>query len=165
MPLWLFWSFGLSRGPTASQDLDLNKRCSQQQHVIMAWPRQVQEDHARSALATCRRVALANPLANRHMSRKGFCRNPRGIYPTEFPGEFCRGFFSGFFRAFSLEKNRGKNPPKNPRKFSNQNLGVSGPKSTLQGSGLEHMIHCQIRTPTQRFGSQSRPTIGDENIT
>ena len=31
-------------------------------------------------------------------SRKGFCRNPRGIFPTEFPGEFRRGFFGGFFR-------------------------------------------------------------------
>ena len=70
-------------------------------------------------------------------SRKGFCRNPRGIFPTEFPGENCRGFFGGFFRAFFLGKTGRKNPPKNPRQFSNQNLGVSGPKSTLQGSGLD----------------------------
>ena len=70
-------------------------------------------------------------------SREGFCRNPRGIFPTEFPGEFCRGFFVDFFGPFSLEKIGGKNPPKNPRQFSNQNSGVSGPKSTLQGSGLD----------------------------
>ena len=69
-------------------------------------------------------------------SRKGFCRNPRGISPTEFPSEISRGFFFGFFGPFSLEKKRRKNPPKNPRQFSNQNLGVSGPKSTLQGSDL-----------------------------
>ena len=41
-------------------------------------------------------------------------------------------FFSGLF---SLEKRRGKFPPQIPR----QNLGVSRPKSTLQGSGLEKM--------------------------
>ena len=32
-----------------------------------------------------------------NISRKGFCRNPRGIFPTEFPGEFCGGFFRGIF--------------------------------------------------------------------
>ena len=76
----------------------------------------------------------------RNLSRKGFCRNPRGIFPTEFPGECCRGFFGGFFRPFFLGKKRRKNPPKNPRQFSNQNLGVSGPKSTLQGSGLDNLF-------------------------
>ena len=69
--------------------------------------------------------------------RKGLCRNPRGIFPNKVPGELCGGFFGGFFRAFFLGKNRGKNPPKNPRQNSNRNLGVSLPKSTLQGSGLE----------------------------
>ena len=71
------------------------------------------------------------------LSREGFCRGPRGIFPTEFRGEFCRGFLVDFFGPSSLEKKGGKNPPQNPRQFSNQNLGVSGPKSTLQGSGLD----------------------------
>ena len=29
------------------------------------------------------------------LSRKGFCRNPRGIFPNKVPGEFCGGFFGG----------------------------------------------------------------------
>ena len=40
---------------------------------------------------------------------------------------------------FSLEKIGGKNPPKNPQQNSNQNLGVSRPKSTLQESGLDKL--------------------------
>ena len=71
------------------------------------------------------------------ISRKGFCRNPRGIFPDKVLGEFCRGFFGGVFRAFFLGKSRSKKSPKNPRQNSNQNLGVSRPKSTLQGSGLD----------------------------
>ena len=72
------------------------------------------------------------------------------MFPTEFPGEFCRGFFGGFFQAFSLEKTGGKNPPENPRQFSNQNLGVSGPKSTLQGSGREEFCkYSEIRKPLE----------------
>ena len=35
-----------------------------------------------------------------------------------------------FFGSFSLQKNRRKNPPQNPQQISNQNLGVSPPKST-----------------------------------
>ena len=45
-------------------------------------------------------------------SRKGFCRNPRGIFPNKVPGEFCGGFFGGFFWAFSLGKNRRKKSTK-----------------------------------------------------
>ena len=30
-------------------------------------------------------------------SRKGFCRNPRGILPNKVPGEFCGGFFWSIF--------------------------------------------------------------------
>ena len=65
---------------------------------------------------------------------------------AEVRGEFFRpnsrvnfavDFLVDFFGPFSLEKTGGKNPSKNPRQFSNQNLGVSGPKSTLQGSGLD----------------------------
>ena len=70
-------------------------------------------------------------------SRKGFCRNPRGIFPNKVPSEFCGGFFGGFFLAFFLGKNRRKKSPKNPRQNSNRNLGVSRPESTLQESGLD----------------------------
>ena len=72
----------------------------------------------------------------RNLSRKGFCRNPRGISPNKVLGEFCGGFLGGFFQAFFFGKKRRKNPQKNPRQNSNRNLGVSRPKSTLQGSGL-----------------------------
>ena len=41
-----------------------------------------------------------------------------------------------FLGPFSLERTGGKKPFKNPQQTSNQNLGVSRPKSTLQGSGL-----------------------------
>ena len=67
---------------------------------------------------------------------------------AEIRGEFFRpnsqvnfavDFLVDFFGPFSLEKTGGKNPPKNPRQFSNRNLGVSRPKSTLQGSGLEQI--------------------------
>ena len=71
-------------------------------------------------------------------SRKGFCRNPRGIFPNKFRGGFCGGFFGWIFSSFFfLGKDGRKNPPKNPRQNSNQNLGASRPKSTLQGSGLD----------------------------
>ena len=73
------------------------------------------------------------------LSRKGFCRNPRGIFPNKVLGEFCGRFFGGFFRAFFLGRKGGKNPPKNPRQSSNRNLGVPRPKSTLQGSCLEKL--------------------------
>ena len=75
------------------------------------------------------------------VANKGFCRNPRGNYLNKVPGEFCGGFFGGFLAEilgpFSLDKIGGKNPPKTPRQNSNRNLGVSQPKSTLQGSGLD----------------------------
>ena len=60
--------------------------------------------------------------------------------------DFAVDFLVDFFGPFSLEKTGGKNPPKNPRQFSNQNLGVLGPKSTLQGSGLDKMFREQFRS-------------------
>ena len=65
---------------------------------------------------------------------------------AEMRGEFFRtkswvnfvgDFLVDFFGPFSLEKIGGKNPPKNPRQNSHRNLGVSRPKSTLQGSCLD----------------------------
>ena len=49
---------------------------------------------------------------DRKSSRKGLCRNPRGIFPNKVPGGFCGGFFSGFFWAFFLGKNRRKKSTK-----------------------------------------------------
>ena len=44
-------------------------------------------------------------------SRKGFCRNPMGIFPNKVLGEFCGGFFGGiFFGIFPWKKIGGKNP-------------------------------------------------------
>ena len=70
-------------------------------------------------------------------SRKGFCRNPRGIFLTKLWVNFAGDFLVEFFGPFSLRKTERKNPPKNPQQNSNQNLGLSRRKSTLQGSGLE----------------------------
>ena len=50
--------------------------------------------------------------------------------------------FSGLF---SLRKTGGKDPPKNPQQNSNQNLGVSQPKSTPQGSVVEIFVICGSR--------------------
>ena len=70
------------------------------------------------------------------VSRKAFCRNPRGIFPNKALGEFCGDFLVDFFGLFSLE-NRKNSTQKSTAKISNQNLGVLQSKSTLQGSGLE----------------------------
>ena len=63
------------------------------------------------------------------------------IFPNKFPGEFCKGFFGGFLGPFLLLKQtffvRGKNAPKNPQQNSNQNLGASRTKFTLQGCALD----------------------------
>ena len=74
--------------------------------------------------------------------KKGFRRNPRGIFRTKSWVNFA-GDFLDFFGPFSLEETGGKTGPKNPRQNSNQNLGVLQPKSTLQGSALEKMGVCQ----------------------
>ena len=56
-----------------------------------------------------------------NFSREGFCRNPRGIFPSKVLGEFCGGFFGGFFRAFSLEKDRRKkSTQKSTAKFKSE---------------------------------------------
>ena len=65
-------------------------------------------------------------------------RNPRGIFPTKTLGEFCGGFSGGLF---PWEKQDEKIHGKNPQQNSNQNLGVSWRKSTLQGSGLSWISH------------------------
>ena len=50
-----------------------------------------------------------------------------------------------------------KIPPKNPRQNSNQNLGVSRPKSTLQGSGLESKHSRQQPEESHLFFSVAMP--------
>ena len=66
------------------------------------------------------------------MSRKGSCRNPRGIFPTESQVNFAGDLLLVFVWPFSLETRR-KKTPKNPRQNSNQNLGA------LRGSGFERL--------------------------
>ena len=68
----------------------------------------------RHAARTERRLGRGHrqPQPEDNLSRKGFCRNPRGIFPNKVPGEFCGGFFGGFFRAFSLENIGGKKSTK-----------------------------------------------------
>ena len=46
-------------------------------------------------------------LMEKH-SRKGFCRNPRGIFLKKVPSDFFGGFFGGFFGAFFLGKKQEK---------------------------------------------------------
>ena len=36
------------------------------------------------------------------LSRRGLCRNPRGLFRNEFPDEFGRGYWGGFWGAFLL---------------------------------------------------------------
>ena len=55
------------------------------------------------------------------------------MFPNKFPGEFCVGFLGCFFL---LKNQRKKSTPK-LQQSSNQNLGVSQPKSTLRGSTLD----------------------------
>ena len=81
-------------------------------------------------------VLGGNPLSQEKASAE-----IRGEYfRTKSWVNFAGDFFWGFFGPFSLEKTEGKNPPKNPRRNSNQNLGVSQPKSILQGSALHVVV-------------------------
>ena len=52
--------------------------------------------------------------------------------------------------------------PKTPRENSNQNLGVSRPKSTLQGSGLEHLVcdFCSGSDPNNVRGGSAENLVG-----
>ena len=52
-------------------------------------------------------------------SRKGFCRNLRGIFPNKVLGKFCEGLFGGFSRAIFLGKKE-ENPHQNPDKFKSE---------------------------------------------
>ena len=69
--------------------------------------------------------------------KKRLLQKSEGNFFEQSPRWILRGIFWWIFQAFFLGKNRRKNPPKNPRQNSNRNLGVSRPKSTLQGSGLD----------------------------
>ena len=53
------------------------------------------------------------------------------------PGDFWVDFFGALFPWKKQEK---KNPPRNPWQNSNQNLGASRSKATLQGSGLDSWV-------------------------
>ena len=60
------------------------------------------------------------------------------------------------FGPFFLGKRRWKNPPKNPQQNSHQNLGVLWPKSTLQGSGLDHLSQVPLCLQNWSFETPSR---------
>ena len=53
---------------------------------------------------------------------------------------FAGDFLVDFWGPSSLGKTGRKNPPQNPQQSSNQNLGASRQKSTLQGSGLDYFF-------------------------
>ena len=74
------------------------------------------------------------------------------FFQTKSRVNFAGDFLVDFFRGFFLGKNRRKkSTPKNPRQNSNRNLGVSRPKSTLQGSGLD-----TFRTMSWHLSENSR---------
>ena len=108
------------------------------------------------------------------VSRKGFCRNPRGIFPTEFPGEFCRGFFGGFFSGlFPWKKQEEKIHPKihgnfqiGIWEFRGQNPHCKDPaltKSELQAKSRSYGPRVRVtagQTSRIRTESQKRARIG-----
>ena len=71
----------------------------------------------------------------------GFSKYPFAKYPFasfwNSQVNFVGDVLVDLLGPFSLEKAAGQIPPQNPQQNSNQNLGVSRPKSTLQGSGLD----------------------------
>ena len=73
--------------------------------------------------------------------KKRLLQKSEGIFfPNEAACFFCGGFLVDFFSflLFFLGKKGGKiHHKKNPRQISNRDLGVSRPKPTLQGSGLD----------------------------
>ena len=91
-----------------------------------------------------RRAGVANLEI---LSRKGFCRNPRGIYPNKFPGEFCGGFFGVFFGPLindAWKKQEEKSSQKSTAKFKSEFVSFAA-KSTLQGSVLEILFRFRFR--------------------
>ena len=72
-------------------------------------------------------------------ARKGFYRNARGIFPNKFPSEFCCGLFVDLGGGGHFPWTKSREEKKNIRQNSNQNLGASRPKSTLQRSGLDNL--------------------------
>ena len=79
---------------------------------------------------------------------KWLYRNPRGIFPNKSPGEICKGFSATFSRSFSLEIE--ENPLHNPQQNSNQNLGVSRPKSHCQDLPLSNFSGLFFPAPHAR---------------
>ena len=87
---------------------------------------------------TCARASGRQSQHTTNLSRKGFCRDP-GIFRRHLRVNSV-GFLVDFLlEPSSLEKTGANIHPKIHSKNSNQNLGVSGPKSTLQGSGLDNV--------------------------
>ena len=78
---------------------------------------------------------------NHFSQEKASAEIRREFFRTKSWVNFAGDFLVDLFGPFSLEKSGGKKPPQNPQQNSNQNLGVSRPKPTLQGSGLEFFIN------------------------
>ena len=90
-------------------------------------------------------LSFVHHIANRNLisgspnSRKGICRNPTEFFLPNYHVTSAGEFLEDFLGPWSLERTGGKNPQqKNLQQNSNQNLGVSRPKSTLQGSVLDN---------------------------
>ena len=100
--------------------------------------------------------------------KKRLLQKIRGeFFRTKLRVNFAGDFLVDFFGPFSLEKVGGKNPPKNPRQNSNRNLGVSRPKSTLQGSSLDNfgvLDPCTGRTDSQGAQKEARRETANAEI-
>ena len=71
------------------------------------------------------------------------------IFARQFPGGFAEDFLVGFLGPLLWKKTGRKRPPNNPQQNSNQNLGASRSRSTLQsisGSGLDRSLAISHQT-------------------
>ena len=85
-----------------------------------------------------------------YVSRKGFCRNPRGVFLNEFLGEFCRGFLVDFGGPLSLEKQEKNIHPKIQGKI--QIRIWERPKSILQESALDFVFFLSLKMGSDTDG-------------
>ena len=66
-------------------------------------------------------------------SRKGFCRNPTGIFPNRVQGEFCGFFFGDFFGLFPWNKKEEKSTKKSTAKFKSE-FGIAKPSNRVSST-------------------------------
>ena len=107
------------------------------------------------------RHVLFTPHAFTTWSRKGLCRNPRGM--NLFLGKFG-GIFGWIFRApFLWKERKHTHTTKNAQHNSNRTLGASRPNFTLQGSGLDTFLlasiilrNLELHTTQHKLGIKDR---------